>query len=61
MKEIIKIFMERDGLTYGEARDKYMECRSELIDAMNGTSCLSPEDVLLVEAGLELDYLFYFV
>ena len=61
MKEIIKILMERDGLTYEEAKEKYMDCRSELIDAMNGTSCMSPEDVLLVELGLEIDYIFDFI
>lgn len=61
MKEIIKILMERDGLTYEEAKEMYMDCRSELIDAMNGTSCLSPEDVLLVNLGLEIDYLFDFI
>lgn len=55
MKEIIKILMQRDGLTYEEAKKKYMDCRAELLD---DTNCLSPEDVLLVELGLELDYLF---
>ena len=61
MKKIIEILMKRDDLSYEEAKEKYMDCRAELIDAMNGTSCLSPEDVLLVELGLEIVYIFDFI
>ena len=61
MQEIINILMERDGMTYEEAKETYIEVRSELMDAIAGTSCLDPEDVLLGELGLEMDYIFNFI
>ena len=61
MQEIINILMERDGMTYEEAKETYYEVQSELMDAIAGTSCLDPEDVLLGELGLELDYIFNFI
>lgn len=53
MNEIIKILMERDGVSREEAKEMYLECKSELMDAISGTSCLDPEEVLASELGLE--------
>ena len=61
MNRIIKILMERDDLTYEEAKEMYEDTKSELMDALEGTSCLSPEEVLECELGLEIDYLFDFL
>lgn len=61
MNEIISILMRRDGVTREEAREMYLECKSELMDAISGTSCLDPEEVLASELGLEPDYIFYFI
>lgn len=61
MNRIIKILMDRDGLTYEEAKEAYEDTKSELMDAIDGTSCLSPEEVLLGELGLEMDYIFDFL
>ena len=61
MNKIIKILMDRDGLTYEEAKEMYEDTKSELMDAINGISCLSPEEVLLGELGLEMDYIFDFI
>ena len=58
---VIRILMERDGLTYDEAEEKLEEAKSELMDALDGTSCLSPDEVLQYELGLEIDYLFNFI
>lgn len=58
MNKIIKILMDRDGLTYEEAKEMYDNTKAELMDAIDGTSCLSPEEVLLEELGLEMDYVF---
>lgn len=58
MNRIIKILMERDGIDYDEAKEMYDNARSELMDALEGTSCLSPEEVLECELGLEPDYIF---
>lgn len=61
MNRIIKILMERDNMTYEEAEEVYEDTKSELMDAIEGTSCLSPEEVLEGEIGLELDYIFDFI
>lgn len=61
METIINILMRRDGMTREEAKQMYLECRSELMDAIDGTSCLDPEEVLASELGLEPDYIFYFI
>lgn len=61
MNEIINILMCRDGVSYEEAREMYEDCRAELMDAIDGTSCLDPEEVLMSELGLEMDYIFCFI
>lgn len=60
MNNVIKILMERDNLTYEEAKEEYEDTKSELMDAIDGTSCLNPEEVLL-GIGLEMDYIFDFI
>ena len=59
MEKIIQILMKRDGIDYDEAKSIVEDAKSELQDAIDGTSCLSPEDVMYGELGLELDYVFY--
>jgi len=54
---VIYILMEREGISRSEAREMVEECRSELFDALEGTSCLDPDDVLMDCLGLEPDYL----
>lgn len=61
MNVIVKILMERDGMTRAEAIEAYRETKSELMDAISGTSILDPEEVLIGELGLEFDYLIYFL
>lgn len=61
MNEIIEILMRRDGVSYEEAKEMYENCKAELWDAIDGTSCLEPEDVLMSELGLEMDYIFNFL
>ena len=61
MDEIIDILMERDGVSYEEAEAMYLDCKSELLDAIEGVSCLDPEEVLMGELGLEMDYIFCFI
>lgn len=59
MKKIIEILMKRDGISEKEAREIVEDARSELLDAISGTSVLTPEDVMYGELGLELDYVMY--
>ena len=61
MNEIIELLMHRDGVSYDEAKEMYLNCKEELNKAIMGTSCLEPEDVLVSELGLEIDYIFCFI
>lgn len=60
-ENIINLLMRRDGMSKKEAEDRYDEVKSELQDAMFGTSCMDPEEVLADELGLEPDYIFEFI
>ena len=60
-ENIINLLMKRDCMSRKEAERRYDEVKSELMDAMFGTSCLDPEDVLADELGLEPDYIFEFI
>ena len=59
--KIVSILMKRDGLSKEEAGECYDNTYAELMDAICGTSCLDPEEVLSCELGLEPDYLDYFI
>jgi len=61
MNEIIRILMRRDGLTYEEAKEAYEDCRAEIMEALEGSSCLSLDEILQAELGLEPDYIFDFI
>ena len=61
METIINILMRRDGVSREEAKEMYLDCRSELMDAIAGTSYLDPVEVLASELGLEPDYFIYFI
>lgn len=61
MEEIICILMNRDGITYDEAKEMYLDTKSELMDVFEGTSVLTAEEVLMGELGLEEDYIFNFI
>ena len=61
MEKIINILMNRDGISYEEAKQMYLDTQSELMDVFDGTSILTPEEVLMNELGLEEDYIFDFI
>ena len=61
MGKIINILMNRDGISYEEAKQMYLDTQSELMDVFDGTSVLTPEEVLMGELGLEEDYIFDFI
>lgn len=61
MNEVIKIFMERDGMTKCEAVEHFKELRKEVAEIINeGGSYDEVEDLLLCDR-LEMDYVFYFI
>lgn len=60
MNEVIKILMNRDGLTYEEAREEYEITQEEILESIAG-GYGDVEDILLGNLGLEMDYIFAFI
>ena len=60
-ENIIQMLMRRDGVSRAEATQMYKDTRAELMDAIMGTNCLDPEEVLAEELGIEPDYIFDFI
>ena len=61
MKEIIEILMSRDGLTYADAKEAYLECQEAMMDAVESGDFFEVEEILRSELGLEPDYIFNFI
>lgn len=61
MENIINILMERDNMSYEDAKQLYLDTQSELMDSISGTSVVTPEEVLMYNVGLEMDYIFDFI
>ena len=61
MQEIIEILMRRDGISYAEARESYLECQEAITDAIECGDFLEVEEILRYELGLEPDYIFNFI
>jgi hypothetical protein len=61
MREIINILMNRDGLSYSEAKAVYTECQSAIMDAVHRGEFEEVDEILRSEVGLEPDYIFCFV
>ena len=55
---VVRILMHRDGLTEKEAVEMVENTASEIYDAIEGTSCVEPEEIMMNEVGLEPDYIF---
>ena len=59
MNKIIKILMERDGLTYDEASDEFKYAQSLIHEAVaSGEDWDEVEEIMYSELGLEMDYIF---
>lgn len=56
MNRMVKIFMERDGMTEAEARRSYELLREDVIQAAEDGDYEEAEDIML-GAGFEMDYL----
>ena len=56
MNPVVKILMDRDGLSEDEAIVEVRECRRAMQDAIEEN--YEPEDVIQDMLGLEPDYLF---
>lgn len=60
MNRIIKILMERDGLTYEEAKEEYEATREEMLQSIED-GYLDADEILADNLGLEIDYIFDFI
>lgn len=61
MQEIIEILMRRDGISYADAREAYLECQEAMMFAMDYGDMFEVEEILRYELGLEPDYIFNFI
>lgn len=60
MNEVIRILMERDGLTYEEAKEEYEATREEMLQSIED-GYLNADEILAGNLGLEMDYIFDFI
>ena len=61
MQQIIEILMRRDGLTYADAKEAYLECQEAIMEAIDNDEIFEVEEILRSELGLEPDYIFNFI
>jgi hypothetical protein len=54
VNEVVRILMERDGLTEAEAKETLEEVREMISEA----DPWEAEDIIADELGLEMDYIF---
>ena len=55
---VVRILMHRDRITEEEAVSMVEATASEIYDAIEGTNCMEPEEIMMEELGLEPDYIF---
>ena len=56
---VIDILMERDELTYEEAKEQVSDVADSIKELLaDGGSYEEVEDIMLYELGLEMDYVF---
>ena len=60
MNGVIKILMDRDGLTYEETKEEYEETREEMLESI-AEGNLDADEILADNLGLEIDYIFDFI
>lgn len=58
MKNIIKILMNRDGVTHEEAKEMCEECREAMLEAIEAGYFTEAEEIIRCDLGLEPDYIF---
>jgi hypothetical protein len=57
MNRVVKILMDRDGITKEEAIEQIRECKAEMMDCIECGDYSGAEDVLADYLGLEPDYI----
>lgn len=55
--KVIRILMERDGLSFEQARALLIETREEMMDAIADGDYEIAEDIMYGNLGIEMDYI----
>lgn len=58
LKTIIEVLMERDKMSYDEAKEVFDDLREQAMQYVEEGDLMGLEDLLMDEVGLEPDYLF---
>ena len=58
MNKVVKILIERDGLTKEEAEELLESVREECYRAIDEEKDYLVEDIILDDLGLEMDYIY---
>lgn len=58
MSRLVKVLMNRDGVTRDEAERMVNEVREEILEAVYDGDYNEAEDIMLSELGLEMDYIY---
>lgn len=58
MNQVVKILMERDGMSEEDAKDTVRAVKQDIMDAIMEEDYDLVEDILSSDLGLEMDYIF---
>ena len=58
MNRVVRILMNRDGMTETEAREAVQDCVDMMEEAIQEGHYLEAEDIFMDELSLEPDYIF---
>lgn len=56
LRKVVNIIMERDNLSFDDAKEDVLECRRAMLAAIDSGD--DPEEILAELLGLEPDYIF---
>lgn len=57
LRKVVNIIMERDNLSFDDAKEDVLECRRAMLEALDSGED-DPEEILAELLGLEPDYIF---
>jgi len=57
LRKVVNIIMERDGISFDDAKADVLECRRAMLEALDSGED-DPEEILAELLGLEPDYIF---
>ena len=61
MDEIINLLINRDGISYDDAKEAYFDCKAAVMDAIDSGDFTEVDEILMSELGIEPDYIFNFI